>query len=664
MRKTLTFFLFISLPIILSACSFSLVSDVTPPPGSEVQPSLKATQPVPESSVYPIVPPNLADGAQIYSQNCAKCHGNKGLGDGPQASQLTVSVTSLGLTDIARLYSPADWYTIVTQGNMEEFMPAFSSLTDRQRWDVVAYAMNLSTTATQISRGQELYQQNCTLCHGQTGAGDGAYAASLSTQPTNFTRQSIMARISASSLYQDISTGVSPDMPAFENSLDEDDRWALAAYLRSLTYASLETAQVSYPAPVSSTATGSNQTTGSTPGAYTASVSTQSAPITPTVEITPTATFTGSVAVQLINGSGGTAPSDVPVTLYGFDDMQNTYSETLTSGMNGVYNFSNVSMPEGRVFLAGTNYASGTYGSDIVTVNPTTPNLNLQITVYDTTTDLSALTAERVHILFDFTQPKIAQVFEVFIISNPSKQAIISANQDGSVVTFPLPAGYSNLQFQDGELGGRYLAIDKGFADTSTITPGVGAYTVVFGFQMPYDRQLNFSQPMALPTSAVVVLIPDNGVKVVSDRLQDSGTLDYNGVTYHKYDGSSLAAGSSLAFSLSGNPSGASGTSGSTLFNAGTMQSLAIGLGTFGVAIVAVGIWLYRRNQLKLATQRSIEDLATAGSQSDDEVDDENTLMDAIIALDDQYNAGNLPEEAYLERRAVLKSRLRNLHRD
>jgi hypothetical protein len=41
--------------------------------------------------------------------------------------------------------------------------------------------------------------------------------------------------------------------------------------------------------------------------------------------------------------------------------------------------------------------------------------------------------------------------------------------------------------------------------------------------------------------------------------------------------------------------------------------------------------------------------------------EDEETLMDAILALDDQYHAGNLPEEAYLERRAVLKEKLRKI---
>jgi hypothetical protein len=34
--------------------------------------------------------------------------------------------------------------------------------------------------------------------------------------------------------------------------------------------------------------------------------------------------------------------------------------------------------------------------------------------------------------------------------------------------------------------------------------------------------------------------------------------------------------------------------------------------------------------------------------------------MDAIIALDDQYKAGNLSEEAYQKRREELKARLKS----
>jgi len=653
------FFLLLILAAFLSACSFSLAADITPPPGSELPASEQPTQLAATSPVYPIVPPDLVNGERLYNHECAQCHGARGMGDGPQAAQLSVPVATLGLSDFARQYSPAEWYTVVTQGNMEKFMPAFANLTDRQRWDVVAYAMSLSAPDILVSQGRTLYTQNCVTCHGQSGNGDGPDASTLSTTPKDFTDQAFMAPSSSASLYQAISAGITPDMPAYTSTLDDNERWALVAYLRTLTFAVPQSSGNTYPAPSTNATVEPTSNAYPTPETYPNPNLTQTPPLTSTAEVTPTVTFLGSVSVQLINGSGGDAPSDVPVTLYGFDNMQNTYSETLTTGENGVYTFTNVIMPEGRVFLAGTNFASGTYGSDIVTVDPTTPNLNLQITVYDSSTDVSSLTTDRIHIFFDFTDPQNAQVIEVFIISNPTKQAVVAPTQDGTVVTFPLPQGYTNLQFQDGALGTRYVEVSQGFADKMTVNPGVGQYQVIFAFQMPYDHKLNFVQPMFLPTSAVVVMVPDNGIKVDSAMLQDGGNRDFQGSMYHMYNGSSLIAGSSLEFTLSGNPKKAT----TSIFTTGTMQNLAIGLGVFGVALVVGGLWLFRRNQRKLVLQRSLEgvDMAASPLEVYATQEDEDTLMDAIIALDDQYHSGNLPEEAYLSRRAVLKEKLRKL---
>jgi mono/diheme cytochrome c family protein len=653
------FILLLILAALLSACSFSLAADITPPPGSELPASEQSTQSVAASPVYPIVPPDLVNGKKLYNQECVQCHGVQGMGDGPQAAQLSVPVATLGLSDFARLYSPAEWYTVVTQGNMEKFMPAFANLTDRQRWDVVAYAISLSAPDILISQGKAIYQQKCITCHGQSGNGNGPDASTLSTSPKNFTDQAFMAQSSSASLYQAISAGITPDMPAYTGTLNDNERWALTAYLRSLTFAVPQSTGNTYPAP--STLVTAKSTSNAYPAAEASPnpVLTQTPQLSSTAEVTPTVTFLGSVTVQLINGSGGDAPSDAPVTLYGFDNMQNTYSETLSSGENGVYTFTNVIMPEGRVFLAGTDYASGTYGSDIVTVDPATPNLSLQITVYESTTDVSLLTTDRVHIFFDFTDPQNVQVIEVFIISNPTKQSIVAPTQDGTVVTFPLPQGYTKLQFQEGELGIRYEEVSQGFADKMTVNPGAGQYQVIFAFQMPYDHKLNFVQPMFLPTSAVVVLVPDNGVKVNSPMLQDGGTQDISGSSYRMYNGSSLIAGSSLEFTLSGNPKKAT----TSIFTTGTMQNMAIGLGVFGLVLVLVGLWLFRRYQRKLALQRSLEgmDMAASPIEVYATPEDEGTLMDAIIALDDQYHAGNLPEEAYLERRAVLKEKLRKL---
>ncbi|HEX9090798.1 MAG TPA: c-type cytochrome, partial [Anaerolineales bacterium] len=553
MSKFVGFISLIASAIILSACSFSLAADITPPPGSELPAVQQPTQPVAASPVYPIVPPDLAHGAKIYNQECSQCHGTRGMGDGPQAVQLSVPVANLGLSDFARMYSPAEWYSVVTQGNMSKLMPAFANLTDRQRWDVVAYAISLSTSKAQISQGQTLFQEKCVSCHGLVGKGNGPQAASLSSQPNDFTDQAFMAQSSSTKLYDAISAGVQPDMPAYTNTLDENERWALVAYLRSLTFINLASLNA-YPAPGETVSGVTAADPYPNPQAYPNPAETQSPSVSPTETITSTAPFIGSVAVQLINGTGGDVPSDATVTLYGFDDMQNTYSETLTTGMNGVYTFTNVTMIQNRAFLAGVDYASGTYGSDIAMVNPATPNLNLQITVYDSTTDTSVLTTDRVHILFDFADPQNVNVVEVFIISNPSKQAVVAPTSDGTVVTFPLPQGYSNLQFQDGTLGDRYVEVSQGFADKVTVPPGVSQYQVVFAFQMPYDRKLSFIQPLFLPTSAVVVMLPDNGVKVSSAQLEDTGTQILQDITYRKYNGSSLSAGSSLEFTLTGNP--------------------------------------------------------------------------------------------------------------
>jgi mono/diheme cytochrome c family protein len=658
MSRFYGFTLFIIMATSLTACSFSLAGDIAPPPGSELPATQSVTQATSASPVYPIVPPDIVNGANLYIQQCTQCHGVNGLGDGPQAAQLSVPVATLGLSDFARQFSPAEWYQVVTQGNMEKFMPAFPKLTDRQRWDVVAYAMSLSVPEKVISQGKALFEDKCVRCHGQSGNGNGLDAATLSIQPKDFTDQAFMAQNSIASLYQAITNGVPPDMPAYTEALDDNQRWALASYLRTLTFALPQSVGNAFSTPKTSA---SVITSTANPGseAYPQPAITQSPVLSATAEVTPTEPFLGTVTVQLLNGSGGDPPSDAPVTLYGFDNMQNTYSETLSSGVDGVYTFTNVSMPLNRVFLAGIDFDSGTYGSDIVNVDQSTPNLNLQITVYNSTTDLSSLTTDRVHILFDFTDPKNAQVIEVFIISNPTNEAIVSPAQDGTVVTFPLPNGYTNLQFQDGDLGGRYVEVAQGFADKMTVSPGVGQYQVIFYFQMPYDHKLEFVQPMFLPTSAVVIMVPDNGIKVTSNQLQDGGTRDFQNNTYRMYNGSGLLAGSSLEFTLSGAPNNGS----TSIFTTGTMQNLAIGLGVFGIALVAGGLWLFRRNQKRLALSSvtTSSDLIDSPSGVDASSTDIDTLMDAIIALDDQYHTGNLPEEAYLQRRAALKDKLRKL---
>jgi hypothetical protein len=266
------------------------------------------------------------------------------------------------------------------------------------------------------------------------------------------------------------------------------------------------------------------------------------------------------------------------------------------------------------------------------------------------------LKADRLHLFLEFLDDRTVRVIELYVMSNPTNMTIVPAGEGQPTISFKLPEGATNLQFQDGELGGRYIQTADGFGDTIPIRPGSGSYELLYGYDMPYDRKLDLVHPLPVPADALVVLSPENGVKVKGESLVDAGTRDVQGAKYRLYNGGSLPAGSNLSLTISGRP-----VSGSATLIAGSSTDLVIGLAVFGTALIIAGVWLFRRTRSNRATvseasgdgQTSVEFVAVS--------DNPEALMDAIIALDDLYQSGQLPESAYLERRAKLKERLREI---
>ncbi|MGZ5199521.1 MAG: c-type cytochrome [Telluria sp.] len=93
-----------------------------------------------------------------------------------------------------------------------------------------------STGAT-LAAGEKLYGKNCAACHGATGLGDGEAGRMLWPRPANIAASSKMPMASDAYLYWTISEGGQPvgsAMPAFKQSLREDEIWEIIGYLRSL----------------------------------------------------------------------------------------------------------------------------------------------------------------------------------------------------------------------------------------------------------------------------------------------------------------------------------------------------------------------------------------------------------------------------------------------
>jgi len=229
-------FLLSTLVLLLSACDLSLAADVTPPPDQIQEPAVQGGLDSPSELLYPLVPPDPSKGAAIFTDKCAPCHGADGFGDGPRSVGLPNPVAAIGTRGVARESTPIQWYTVVSQGNIERFMPPFKSLTERQRWDVVAYTYSLSAPPESVAEGAVLFQAACTNCHGEGGKGDGPHVYTFSVPPPDFSDQEYMAAKSGADFYKAIVGGILPDMPPFEDQFSENERWALSDYIRSLAF--------------------------------------------------------------------------------------------------------------------------------------------------------------------------------------------------------------------------------------------------------------------------------------------------------------------------------------------------------------------------------------------------------------------------------------------
>jgi len=90
----------------------------------------------------PATPESLAEGAQLYRENCAVCHGLPGQPETPAAKGMYPPPPQLfhghGVTDDP----PAETYWKLTNGIRLTGMPAFGALSDTERWQMTQLLAN------------------------------------------------------------------------------------------------------------------------------------------------------------------------------------------------------------------------------------------------------------------------------------------------------------------------------------------------------------------------------------------------------------------------------------------------------------------------------------------------------------------------------------------
>jgi mono/diheme cytochrome c family protein len=99
--------------------------------------------------------------------------------------------------------------------------------------DARAVKNPIPATPENLAAAEALFTDNCQLCHGEKGVGDGPGAKTIKVKPANFTDKKLMSAETDGSIFWKMSTGRGP-MPPWKDDLTEKERWMLVNYIRKL----------------------------------------------------------------------------------------------------------------------------------------------------------------------------------------------------------------------------------------------------------------------------------------------------------------------------------------------------------------------------------------------------------------------------------------------
>jgi high-affinity iron transporter len=189
--------------------------------------------------IMPQAPPSPERGRAVFMENCVGCHGETGRGDGPSAATLAKKPADFTDPAFMRGETPLDFMHVVSVGKRLGGMPAWGDvLTAQERWDAVSYVWTLHAGDARLAEGRGLFMAECAGCHGVAGDGHGQYAPALGSPVPDLSALSKMAERTDAELFAVTSDGIrGTAMPGFGRALDEDARWSLVAFLRSLSLA-------------------------------------------------------------------------------------------------------------------------------------------------------------------------------------------------------------------------------------------------------------------------------------------------------------------------------------------------------------------------------------------------------------------------------------------
>ncbi len=560
--------------------------------------------PIPVSAVENQLPgslPDVAKGGTIYGVKCLACHGETGQGNGPQATKIKSqggNVAKLVGSQLSQDATPADWFDVVSNGRIDKLMPGFAqSLTPQDRWDVLSYIWAMGVPSQTLPSLQRSYADACLACHGAAGKGDGPDAGS--TVLTSFSDTQWLTHSSLA----DISKAMISGSAHAKVTLDEPQRMAMAAYVRSFGYRYSE----------------------------------------PAVSALSAAVGDGVLRLRALNRTpNGESVAGLPVALHTYNATGEVFSRTATIDQQGTVTFEALPRDPNLFYQADLVYSGAKFFGAPMQFS-TTLQISDTLSVYEVTNDPSVISIPEYHYFIQDVGEGFISVVEFYSFANLSDHAYINKlSTEGQLksLQISLPAEATDVTFDGPGLGVRFFQEGQTIYDSDAVPPGEQATTIAMLYNLPYHGGSEISRLMSYPIGNWDVLIPD-GVLRITD-LKDTGVQPFHTSSIRIYtpESAGLANAGKLSFHLNGQPRAA-------LVAGEDHNTIALGAGALAFTVLGAGLIVVR-----VRRSRTLEG---------DFTKEREALLRQIADIDNRFSAGKLPETDYRQTRQALMDDLRDI---
>ena len=360
------------------------------------------------------------------------------------------------------------------------------------------------------------------------------------------------------------------------------------------------------------------------------------------------AQVTTDVEGRVVNGTAGAgSPFGLTVTLSVFrlGDLQEMRDAVV--GEDGAFAFRDVPGGEGHGYILSADHGGIVYTYERDYPLPDEP---VTLTVYESTDSRDSIRVSSHSLVVGGVDPdnQTIEMLELVGLENTGDRSFLadlSQAQAGQMafLRFSLPTTATDLDVQSSMRGGTILQVDRGFAMTTPVKPG--EHEIAYSFRTTYSAgRLAFDHGLPFGAADFRVLLPEGLGRVSSDGLQEMEPLTLGDRTYQRLEGQDLPPGERVVLNFTDlpQPSLWSRVRTTASDDAFIVVSIPIALGAWLLALL--GYVLLRSGRPSAAAGGALPDRASA--------------INAIAALDDRFQSGEVDRQDYLRERWELKDRL------